>query len=403
MQRLAWRSLLSRFRCGLRARRRFLICDEMLPNPKMGAGYPRARRLLSVLAQCGCEITVLPVLSVPTCGPSESSENRLPATVEVADTSYRGRNGVERFLRERPRYFTDLIISRPTTMRELRPLLDEDPRLFKRMSVTYDAEAIFALREILEKELAGQTISLLEKQQRIRSEIDLCRGVQRVVSVSDLEASIFRSHGYPASVVGHAATIAGTNVSHEEWKTRCDFLFVGAIQGDGGPNYEAVVWFLDKIWSALAQRLPDSRFIIAGLNRSKRFTEEPLPERVIVTKELEDLSPVYASARVFVAPTRASAGIPLKIIEAAGRGVPVVATSLLVGQLAWRSPDEIIAADTPDEFVESCVRLYEDHVLWENQRRAALQRVSKEYSQETFSQQLFEALNVWPIGRPARG
>jgi glycosyltransferase involved in cell wall biosynthesis len=128
-----------------------------------------------------------------------------------------------------------------------------------------------------------------------------------------------------------------------------------------------------------------------------------LPERVIVTKELEDLSPVYASARVFVAPTRASAGIPVKIIEAAGRGVPVVATSLLVGQLAWRSPDEIIAADTPDEFVESCVRLYEDRVLWENQRRAALQRVSKEYSQETFSQQLFEALNVWPVGRPARG
>jgi glycosyltransferase involved in cell wall biosynthesis len=180
-------------------------------------------------------------------------------------------------------------------------------------------------------------------------------------------------------------------------------LFAGAIHGDGGSNYESVTWFLDTIWPELARRLPQSRFIIAGLNHSKRLTEEPLPERVTVTKEMEDLSPVYTSARVFVASTRASAGIPLKIIEAAGRGVPVVATSLLVGQLTWRSPDEIIAADAPDEFVESCVRLFENRALWEDQRRAALQRVVKEYSQETFSQQLFEALNVRPVGRPARG
>jgi glycosyltransferase involved in cell wall biosynthesis len=288
-------------------------------------------------------------------------------------------------------------------MRELRPLLDEAPRLFKGIAVIYDAEAIFALREILEEELAGNTLTVAERKQRIRKEVDLCRGVQRVISVSEPEASVFRRHGYPASVVGHAAIITDNNVSHAEWEIRRDVVFVGAIHGDGGPNYETVVWFLDKIWPALARRLPESRFVIAGLNRSRRLTEEPLPDRVRVTNELEDLSPVYASARVFVAPTRASAGIPLKIIEAAGWGVPVVATSLLVGQLKWRSPDEIIAADTPDEFVESCVRLFENRGLWEDQRRAALLRVGKEYSQETFSQQLFEALNVRPVGRPARG
>jgi hypothetical protein len=403
MEMFTRRSLISWLSLGIGARRRFLVCDEMLPNPKMGAGYPRARRLLSALAESGCEITVLPVLGVPTCNPSASAENRIPAEVKVADLSYQGGDGVERLLRERPGYFTDLIISRPTTMRELRPLLDEAPRLFKGIAVIYDAEAIFALREILEEELAGNTLTVAEKEQRVRTEVDLCRGVQRVISVSEQEASIFRSHGYPTSVVGHAAIINDNNVSHEEWQNRCDVLFAGAIHGDGGSNYESVTWFLDTIWPELARGLPQSRFIIAGLNHSKRLTEEPLPERVIVTKELEDLSPVYASARVFVAPTRASAGIPVKIIEAAGRGVPIVTTSLLVGQLAWRSPDEIIAADTPDEFVESCVRLYEDRVLWENQRRAALQRVSKEYSQETFSQQLFEALNVWPVGRPARG
>jgi glycosyltransferase involved in cell wall biosynthesis len=163
---------------------------------------------------------------------------------------------------------------------------------------------------------------------------------------------------------------------------------------DSGPNYDSVMWFLEKVWPGLARRFPTARFVVAGLNRSKRLTEEPLPERVVVTRRLPDLSPVYSAARVFVAPTRASSGIPLKIIEAAGYGVPVVATSLLAGQLSWKVPTEISTADNPEEFMDACSLLFRDRVRWEDQRQAALQRIQRDYSQATFSRQVRSALNL---------
>lgn len=382
------------FGLGGSRRRRFLVCDEMLPDPSLGAGYPRANAMIRVLAQAGCQITVAPVLAGSLGGDSPSASEYLPPEVEVAPLDYLGKQGIERLLRKRPRHYTDLIISRPTTMAELRPLLDRSPELFQRMNITYDAEAIFACRENPEAELAGRPVSQEEKQRRIEDELDLCRGVQRVFAVSEHEASIFRARGYKTFLVGHATKPADPAVCRADLAARSDFLFVGAIHGDSGPNYDFVMWFLEKVWPGLARRFPTTRFVVAGLNRSKRLTEEPLPERVVVTRRLSDLSPVYSAARVFVAPTRASSGIPLKVIEAAGYGVPVVATSLLAGQLSWRVPSEICTADTPEEFMDACSLLFRDRARWEVQRQAALQRIHRDYSEATFSRQVRSALNL---------
>ena len=381
-------------------KRRFLVCDEMFPDPAMGAGYPRADMMVRALAETGCLVTLAPLFEAPVHWRCASASKELPAQVEIASERYRGMRGVESLLREKSRRFTDLIISRPTTMAEFRPLIDREPNVFKRIDLTYDAEAIFAARDILEAETAGQALSQEEQQQKMRAEMGLCRGVRRVLAVSEPEAATFRTHGHTTFVVGHAAKLAGLGGHQADWEERRDFLFVGAIHGDGGPNYESVLWFLDKVWPQLSERFPSARFVIAGLNHSKRLTECPLPERVVVTKQLPDLSPVYARARVFVAPTRASSGIPLKVVEAAGYGVPVVATSLLARQLCWKVPIEIDTADTPEEFMNACSCLFQDRARWEDQRKAALRRVSREYSQATFSRQLHNALNLRSAGSP---
>ena len=171
-------------------------------------------------------------------------------------------------------------------------------------------------------------------------ELSLCAGFEKILTVSNGEALQFRKHGFDAHVVGHAVTIAPGEAA---WATRQDILFVGTILGDSFPNADAVFWFLEQVWPELRRRLPWSRFIIVGLNHSERLNSRPLAERVVITGAVDDLTPFYSSARVFVAPTRVSSGIPLKVIEAAGSGVPVVATTQLVSQLGWDSPREILA------------------------------------------------------------
>ena len=374
--------------------RRFLVCDEMLPNPVMGAGYPRADRMVRTLAQTGYPITLAPVFHEPSNWASGRPNNDFPSHVETASPCHQGWKGIELLLRQRPRCFTDLIISRPTVMAELRPLLDQESKLISCMDITYDAEAIFANREILEEELAGRFLSYADKRLRISAELKMCRGVQRVIAVSNEEASLFRAHGYKTFVVGHAVKPFDHEEGCPSWEERSDFLFVGAIHGDGGPNFDSVMWFLEKVWPDLAHRFPVSRFVVAGLNHSKLLTEEPLPERVVVTKRLDDLSVVYNRARVFVAPTRFAAGIPLKVIEAACYGVPVVATSLLARQLSWRPNSEIRCADTPAAFTDACSKIFENRTQWERYQKLAARRVNRDYCQATFSEQLFTALNL---------
>jgi glycosyltransferase involved in cell wall biosynthesis len=88
-----------------------------------------------------------------------------------------------------------------------------------------------------------------------------------------------------------------------------------------------------------------------------------------------DLTDVYSQARVFVAPTRFAAGIPLKVYDAAAHGVPTVITPILARGIGWIHERDTLVASTPEEFATACYRLHEDRGLWERIRLSALDMV----------------------------
>jgi glycosyltransferase involved in cell wall biosynthesis len=101
-----------------------------------------------------------------------------------------------------------------------------------------------------------------------------------------------------------------------------------------------------------------------------------------------DLAEVYNRARVFVAPTRFAAGIPLKVYDAAANGIPIVLTPLLASQLGWTHDHEALVAETPQAFADACCTLHEDEVLWERIRANAMARVAEDCSAERFDRTL---------------
>ena len=104
--------------------------------------------------------------------------------------------------------------------------------------------------------------------------------------------------------------------------------------------------------------------------------------------KVDDLTPLYNRARVFVAPTRFAAGLPYKVCEAAVYGLPIVATSLLGLELGWNHERELLLADDPQSFSDACVRLYRDRSLWNVLRDNMIKRAGADFSPEVFSQQL---------------
>jgi glycosyltransferase involved in cell wall biosynthesis len=170
---------------------------------------------------------------------------------------------------------------------------------------------------------------------------------------------------------------------------RRTILLVGSFAA-GSPNEDAARFLSAEIVPALRRAGCAAPVVIAGAQLPREL-QEIGGDGVSWQADVDDLSPLYDAARVFVAPTRFGAGIPLKAIEAAARGVPIVGAPLVAEQLAWSSA-ELTSAASAEEFARAIAALYADCERWSRQREAALARVAADYSPAAFRAALAAAL-----------
>jgi len=274
-------------------------------------------------------------------------------------------------------------------MQTLTPMFQSHPDWFENIQVIYDAEALFASRNIGLRRLAGKTMSEQEIQSEFAAEVRLTAHAHRVISVSENDRKVFRAHGVEhVEVLGLCTPPVPGNASFE---SRTGFLFVGAVHEEASPNGDSIIWFLSEVLPRIRQKLGDVPFTIAGLNKSERIRSLASPP-VRVTGYVTSLDEFYEQSRVFVAPTRYAAGLPHKVNEAAAHGLPVVATQLLADQLGWTDRELAIASDA-ESFALRCIEMYTDAEKWSRLRQAALERVIRECSTEIFEESVRRIFN----------
>ena len=363
--------------------KRVLFVDDQAPHTWLGSGFPRSRSILQALLQQNYFVTFYPLSLFEEEWASVYKD--MPAEVEFM-IGY-GPSLLEAFLRTRRSYYDILFVSRPHNMKLLKPILEGHPEWFHDLNIIYDAEAIFATREITYRQMSGISISKDEFNALLKEEVELASAADCVVAVSEGDARQFRTQGIEdVEVIGHTLAADPTPRLFDE---REGFLFVGAIHEEASPNGDSVIWFLEEIFPRIRATLGrDISFTIAGINKSERIAQlaQLGGPGIRITGHLADLTELYDSARVFVAPTRYAAGIPHKIHEAVSRGIPVVATPLLASQLAWTKDSPILIGADAESFALKCVQLYSDRRLWEALRDAGLARITTECSDETFQQ-----------------
>jgi glycosyltransferase involved in cell wall biosynthesis len=364
-------------------RHRVLYIDDRVPYLTLGIGLPRTHRMIAEMVKLGYFVTYFPMQGLP----EDWSEiyQCLDRRVEVM-TGYSFRN-IGTFLENRKKDYDVILVSRPHNMESAKPFLptsttDSAPK------VIYDAEALFSLRNIEFLRMSGELPSPEKQREMIEAEIRLVEGCSAVLSVSDRESQNFIDHGYKdVFTLSHCLDVVATPNPFEQ---RDGLLFVGGIYQNNTPNADSVSWFISRIFPRIREILDrDMNFIVAGTVRSPDI-EMMGGNGVTFAGRVDDLVPVYNAARIFVAPTRFSAGIPLKCVEAAAYGVPIVATKLLAEQLGWKDDHELLVADGEESFALQCARLYQNRELWENLRANALDRIERCYSVSKFSATLQE-------------
>jgi glycosyltransferase involved in cell wall biosynthesis len=151
----------------------------------------------------------------------------------------------------------------------------------------------------------------------------------------------------------------------------------------------------------LRGRVADARLTVAG--EVGRLIDRRAGEDVRILGHVPSLLPLYEQARVFVAPLRYGAGLKGKILEALGRGIPLVTTSIGAEGIGLEHGVTAMIADDDNAFAEAVARLYNDRELWKRLRANALALVERDFSAIRFQARVGELLEqvCTPEARPA--
>ena len=376
-----------RARAPDRGKPRVLFIEDTIPLRRAGSGFVRSNDVLRAMADSGAAVTVFPMNK--TAFDSAALRAGLPDTVEAMHDA--SAEDLPAFLAAR-RDWHDLIwIARTHNLDRVHAALKEQELTGIRVIV--DTEAVAAAREA---EAALVFHRPFDREAALRQEFRHLGRAAHVLAVTETEAEIIRAHHTgPVSVLGHALAPMPTPRPFED---RAGLLFLGAIHDVTHPNHDGLLWFVEAVLPLIEQALGwRTRLTVAGYTAPgitlDRFRTHP---RVTLRGTVSDLRPLYDAHRVFVAPARFAAGLPYKVHEAAAHGVPVVATSLLAGQLGWTDGTALATADAADPvaFAARVVELYNNSELWHTMRAAALARVAAELDPARFAAAVADLIAV---------
>ncbi|NBD16165.1 MAG: glycosyltransferase [Cyanobacteria bacterium] len=361
---------------------RVLFIDDRVPHAFLGSGFPRARDILQALVTLNYSVTFYP-LTFPQENWTEVYQD-IPKVVEVVLNQ--GIGGLEKFLHDYARFYDLILISRPHNMEILNPILKRYPQWFENTRIIYDAEAIYALREVSQREVKGKKVSQDEVDLLVKAEIKLAEKADVIVAVSEREQERFTEMGLSSVyTLGHTVDLMPTPKKFEE---RVGIVFVGAIHEINSPNADSVFWFVEEILPLLKEKIgKELKFTIVGFNQCQEIWNLQ-SDSLQVLGQVESLQEIYNCAKVFVAPTRFAAGIPFKVHHAASYGLPIVTTSIIASQLGWQDRQEILVGDDALTFAEKCAKVYSEQELWKNIRNSALRKIEVECSRKNFLQQV---------------
>lgn len=145
------------------------------------------------------------------------------------------------------------------------------------------------------------------------------------------------------------------------------------------PNYEAALWFMDRVFPAILQSRPAAQFVIAGAAPVTAL-QERASESVRVTGAVADLALEIARSAVYVAPMVSGVGFKCKVVEAMAAGTYVVGTTYSAEFLPQKLRECMTIVDEPASLARAVLDVLSDPESYRNRVERAQAILRREYS-----------------------
>jgi len=347
---------------------RVLVIDNQFPMPNCDAGGYAAVQEMSLLQELGCKVTFIPNNMTHLGEYTSSLQNR---GIECIYRPFF--NDVSDFISKRGQEFDLVYITRFYIAEDV---LD-DVRANTNAKVLFNNADLHFLREIrsaLEKRCPDE----LETSEKTRErELKILNEVDAILSYNETEHSIITSMNLKSENIFLCPWVRRKEENVVDFNDRQGIAFLG---GFGHlPNIDAVKYFVDYVMPILRKKIPDIKFHIYGSKVTKEI-ELLACEDVIIEGFVENLSSVFDSCRVFVAPLISGAGIKGKVIESFAYGVPSVLSPIASESTGAVDGVSALIANNPEEWAEAISYLYTSEDKWNEISKAAQLLLEQKYS-----------------------
>ena len=174
-----------------------------------------------------------------------------------------------------------------------------------------------------------------------------------------------------------------------EIQKKFDIVFIGNMSYP--PNVEAATYLCKKILPLIEKQHKSCNILIGGTNPSNKVLSLR-QKNIHISGWVEDIRDLYSLGRVFVAPMFIGTGLQNKLLEAMSMGIPCITTDLANNALL-ANKEQIITANSKNEFANSCIKILKNKELYNKLRDNGLKFVKKTYDWKKINNKLGELFN----------
>ena len=236
----------------------------------------------------------------------------------------------------------------------------------------------FSTHDLLTEEVAKREIASI-----LRCDISLMISeyeIELLQSVFKIDSSLL--YYLPLLLESNAIADVDKLPSFEERK---DVVFIGNFLHE--PNWNAVQYLKETIWTLIKKQLPEAVLNIYGAYPSQKVLQlNNAKEGFLIKGRAKNALEVVKNARVVLAPLRFGAGIKGKLLEAMQCGTPSVTTTIgaesMSGNLSWNG----FITDEPQIFADKAVELYQNKTPWLKAQENGFEIIKKRYLKSLFEE-----------------
>lgn len=207
-----------------------------------------------------------------------------------------------------------------------------------------------------------------------------------VVCITKGDADYFRQHGCRRPLTSIPFGVEPEDAANVEVEP-ASLFHIGAM--DWLPNRESIEWLLEEVWPVVHREVPQAHLYLAGRKMPQRWMDARI-EGVTVVGEVPDAGYFIAGKQINVVPLLSGSGIRVKIIEAMAAGKAVVTTTVGAQGIDYTDGENLLVADTPEQFAAQIKRLVADQEYCRSVGEAAARLVAEHYDVKRLTAQLLQ-------------